>query len=161
MNQRAEPTSAWSLDIGTRDLLYLNTRQIGLAEARTGSKRGGCLDFDSGLARLRDCRGTALLPLIVGLLATSDLGAALVGLQDPLLPHADVLFDVKCQYVRIPPGHRVGAYARLVQARPDASAGWGHPLRTPVDNALLSEAWRSRNRFGLGPSRRQQGTAQD
>ena len=127
----------------------MNTRQIGLAEARTGSKRGGCLDFNGGLARLRDCRGTALLPLVVGLLAASDLGAALVSLEDPLLPHADVLFDVERQYVRVPPRHRMGAYARPVEARPDASAVGGHPLRTPVDNALLAEAGRPWNGFGL------------
>jgi hypothetical protein len=29
------------------------------------------------------------------LLAASHLGAALVGLQDPLLPHADVLFGLE------------------------------------------------------------------
>jgi hypothetical protein len=90
-----------------------------------------------------------LLPLVVGLLATSDLAAALIGFEDPLLPHADVLFDVKCQCVRIPPGHRVGACARLLQARADASTVRGHPLRTAVDHALLSEDWRSWNGFGL------------
>src|SRR5262245_45485497 len=65
MNQRAEPASAWSLDIGTRDFLYLNTRQIVLAETRTGSKRRDDLDFDRRAAGLGDRGRAAVLPLVV------------------------------------------------------------------------------------------------
>jgi hypothetical protein len=127
----------------------LNTRQIGLAEARTGSKRGGCLDFNGGLARLRDCRGKALLPLVVSLLAASDLGATLIGLEDALLPHTDVLVDVECQRIRIPPRDRMCAYGWPMEAGTDASAIGGHSLKTPVNDALLAEAGRPWNGFGL------------
>ena len=68
------------------------------------------------------------------------------------LPSASDPESVKCQYVRIPPGYRVGACPRPVKARPDASAVWGHPLRTTVNDALLSETWRSGNGFGLAHS---------
>src|SRR6516162_3381396 len=91
----------------------------------------------------------ALLPLFVGLLAAGHLGAAFVGLKDSLLPDSEVFFSLERQYVRVPPGHRMGADARPVEARSDAVAVGGYPLRTPVDNALCAEAGRSCNSFGL------------
>ena len=80
MDQRAEPSARLDAQCRRARPFYLYTRQIRLAETCTRSKRGGCLDFNRGAARLRDCRRTALLPSDVGLLAASHLGAALVGL---------------------------------------------------------------------------------
>src|SRR5262245_13870382 len=148
MNQGAEPSPTWTLSVGARNGFYLNIFQILLVQ-RAGRKCGGCMDFNSGLARLRNCRGTAILPLDVGLLSTSDPGAALVGLQDPLLPHPDVLFGLAHQYARVPPSHRMGADVRLVEAWADAAAGREHCLRSSIDNAVVPELRRPRNRRGL------------
>ena len=98
---------------------------------------------------MSDCRGAAVIPLDVGLFATSYLGVALVSLKNPLLPHADVFFDLKRQHIRVPPRDRVRAYARLVETRPNASTRRGHALRPPVDYAVLTKTWCPWNGFGL------------
>ena len=146
MNQRAEPSAAWTLNVGARNRFYLNAPQIGLAETRGGSKRSSCLNLNRGAARLSGCCGTALFPLVVGLLATRHLGAGLVGLQESSAAGRRSVLRPRAS---IPPGHLVGAYERPVEARSDAIALGGHPLRTPVDNALCAEAGRSWNRFRL------------
>ena len=149
MNQGAEPSPAGPLNVAARDLFYLNARQIRLGETCTGSKCSSCWTLIEGRSLVRLPPSG---PLSIGrrLARPSHFGTALVSLQDPLLPQAHVLFDVERQYVRVPPGHCMGAYARPVEARPDASSGRLHPLWPAVDNALLAKSGRSWNGLGLG-----------
>src|SRR5262249_1824675 len=118
-------------------------------EARTGSKDRDGLDFDSGAAGLGDCGRAAVLPLIVRSLTASHLSATLIGLEDPLLSYPNILFCLEHQYVRVPPGDHLCAHLRLVQARPDTSADRHHPLRPPIDDAIVAEAGRPWYGFAL------------
>ena len=136
----------------TIDLAEWSIKTALSAGADACSIRSSRLDFNTRLACAGDRCGPRPFPLGVGFLAASLLGAALVSLEDPLLADTDVLFDLKRQYIRVPPGYRMSTYLRPVEARPYASAVRANSLRTTVDNALLAEAGRSWDRLGLSIS---------
>src|SRR5215831_5048289 len=95
MDEGAKAASAGALSVRASNLFELNARQSRVGEICAGSQCGDCLNFDRGAARFFNRCQAALFPLGVSLFALSHFGTTLVCLQDPLLPQANILFDVE------------------------------------------------------------------